>query len=102
MEHSGFWAMLSKKETEETAPVLKQVSEASARPNWGFRGATGVLSTTGDLFRWQQALFANASRGTVLEVPTKISTLTILNLRSRVPIDNPTHWHVRRKASTGY
>jgi CubicO group peptidase (beta-lactamase class C family) len=63
MEHSGFWAMLSKTETEETAPVLKQVSEASARPNWGFRGATGVLSTTGDLFRWQQALFAGRILG---------------------------------------
>jgi len=25
-------------------------------PNWGFRGATGIFSTTGDLYRWQAAL----------------------------------------------
>ena len=58
MKHSGFWGTLSKKEAQETAFVRKPVSGANAGPNWGFRGATGVLSTTGDLFRWQQALFA--------------------------------------------
>lgn len=29
-------------------------------PNWGFRGATGIFSTTGDLYRWHQALQAGA------------------------------------------
>jgi len=44
--------------------VLKQVSEASARPNWGFRAARPAFSPpTGDLFRWQQALFAGRILG---------------------------------------
>ena len=27
--------------------------------NWGFRGGVGMYSTAADLFKWQQALFAN-------------------------------------------
>lgn len=63
MKHSGFWGMLSKKEAAATAALLREISEDAALPNWGFRGATGVLSTTEELFRWQQALFAGRILG---------------------------------------
>ncbi len=33
------------------------------KENWGFRGATGVITTTGDLYRWYQGLHS----GSILE-----------------------------------
>ena len=40
--------------------------------NWGFRGATGMFGTTEDLYKWQEALFAN-------RVLSKESTAKLLN-----------------------
>ena len=58
MEHSGFWGMVNRKEEKGIASVKTQRTGSVAGPNWGYRGAIGVLSTTEDLFHWQQAVFA--------------------------------------------
>jgi CubicO group peptidase (beta-lactamase class C family) len=81
MTHSGFWAMLSKRDARETASVLKVPSGDVARPNWGLRGATGVLSTSRDLYRWQQALFtgqilSNSAREKMLRGYIKLDDKT--------------------------
>lgn len=51
LTQTGFWG-----EDPAVAEIPGEVPEASLRPNWGFRGATGISSTTGDLYRWFLAL----------------------------------------------
>jgi len=54
--HTGFWGP---REHPEVAPIRGQFADsANIRPNWGFRGATGMFSTSGDLYRWNEALQA--------------------------------------------
>lgn len=53
LTRTGFWGEAS---AEPVAEITGEVPEASLRPNWGFRGATGISSTTGDLHRWYLAL----------------------------------------------
>lgn len=53
LTRTGFWGESS---AEPVAEIPGEVPEASLRPNWGFRGATGISSTTGDLYRWHLAL----------------------------------------------
>ena len=56
LEHTGFWGP---REHPEVAPIRGQFADsANMRPNWGFRGATGMFSTSGDLYRWNEALHA--------------------------------------------
>jgi CubicO group peptidase (beta-lactamase class C family) len=56
LEHTGFWGP---REHPEVAPIRGQFADSmNARPNWGFRGATGMFSTAGDLYRWYEALHA--------------------------------------------
>jgi CubicO group peptidase (beta-lactamase class C family) len=69
MKHTGFWGY------QDDAPIVPIANTAQLRnqkptifrdgkgvANWGYRGATGVFSTTEDLYLWLQAL----SNGTVL------------------------------------
>lgn len=56
LSSTGFWGGPGH---ERVAPIPGEVSESNRRPNWGFRGATGIYSTTGDLYRWYQALQEN-------------------------------------------
>jgi CubicO group peptidase (beta-lactamase class C family) len=56
LSHTGFWGGPGH---ESVAPIPGEVSESSRQPNWGFRGATGIYSTTGDLYRWYRALQEN-------------------------------------------
>lgn len=55
---TGFWEGPGH---EKVAPIPKpgDIPESSRRPNWGYRGATGIYSTTGDLYRWYRALEEN-------------------------------------------
>jgi CubicO group peptidase (beta-lactamase class C family) len=56
LKHTGFWGP---HEHPEVAPIRGQFADsANVRPNWGFRGATGMFSTAGDLYRWNEALHA--------------------------------------------
>ena len=56
LTHTGFWGP---HEHPEVAPIRGQFADsANSRPNWGFRGATGMFSTAGDLYRWNEALHA--------------------------------------------
>ena len=54
MTHTGFWGFESSQDRIAPLPGF----QGERRPNWGFRGATGVRSTTGDLHRWCRALMA--------------------------------------------
>lgn len=58
LQRTGFWGGPGH---EKVAPIPKpgDIPESSRGPNWGFRGATGIYSTTGDLYRWYQALQEN-------------------------------------------
>lgn len=49
LEHTGFWAAPS---AAMVAPLARELDPSVRVANWGFRGATGVHSTTGDLYRW--------------------------------------------------
>lgn len=52
--HTGFWGPA---EHPEVADILGGAPDSTvARPNWGFRGATGMYSTAADFYRWYRAL----------------------------------------------
>jgi CubicO group peptidase (beta-lactamase class C family) len=53
LRRTGFWGSPGH---ESVAEIRSEMDEAVRRPNWGFRGATGIFSTTGDLLRWYTAL----------------------------------------------
>ncbi|MCU0487152.1 MAG: beta-lactamase family protein [Anaerolineales bacterium] len=66
--NTGFWGGSGH---ETVAEIHGEVEPAVRQANWGFRGAVGMFSTTGDLFRWYEALqtdtvLSSASRGRVL------------------------------------
>ncbi len=52
---TGFWGPA---EHPEVAPVLAAppLDSDLLRPNWGYRGATGMYSTAADLYAWSSAL----------------------------------------------
>jgi CubicO group peptidase (beta-lactamase class C family) len=65
---TGFWGMEGH---NKVAEIHGEVDEIVRQPNWGFRGAVGMFSTTGDLFRWHLALqrdqvLTSASRAKLL------------------------------------
>jgi CubicO group peptidase (beta-lactamase class C family) len=67
MRQTGFWGLPG----DETVAVIRRDPARARRPNWGFRGATGISSTPADLYQWYLALQANrvlteASRRTLL------------------------------------
>lgn len=53
MARTGFWGEAT---ASPVAEIHGKVDESSRKPNWGFRGGTGIYSTTGDLYRWFEAL----------------------------------------------
>ena len=53
LTRTGFWGHA---DGVPVAQIHGEVSAQNQNPNWGFRGATGIYSTTGDLHRWHQAL----------------------------------------------
>lgn len=75
LTETGFWAQPGHESVAEiSGPVDAQVRG----PNWGFRGATGMFSTTRDLHRWHLALRAkrvlsDESRRRLLEPQVTIS-----------------------------
>lgn len=56
MTHTGFWGVASTSPRNVVAPSLRQADSRIAAANWGYRGATGLRSTVGDLYRWSNAL----------------------------------------------
>jgi CubicO group peptidase (beta-lactamase class C family) len=54
---TGFWADPIPSGEPQIAPTLKVIHPVA---NWGFRGATGMYSTTADLDRWRRALDSSA------------------------------------------
>jgi CubicO group peptidase (beta-lactamase class C family) len=72
MTQTGFWAERLAKGESPIAPMRRDVPPGNKLPNWGFRGSTGMFSTTGDLYKWQQALFADK----VLTKPSRVRLLT--------------------------
>ena len=51
MLETGFW--------KEKAQIAGTKEKITIKPDWGFRGATGMFSTVGDLYKWQQSLFTD-------------------------------------------
>jgi len=49
---TGFWG----EPTTHGALIAPTMRPIEPTPNWGFRGATGMYSTTTDLYRWTRAL----------------------------------------------
>jgi CubicO group peptidase (beta-lactamase class C family) len=58
LTQTGFWGMVREVDRPLLAEMLAPVPDSALAPNYGFRGATGMYSTAGDLLRWQQQLFA--------------------------------------------
>lgn len=55
LKNTGFWG----EKNVLIADTKKEISSDVKMPNWGFRGSGGMYSTATDLYKWQQALFAN-------------------------------------------
>ena len=62
MTHTGFWGVAATSPENDVAPSGLENDSKIAAANWGYRGATGLRSTVGDLYRWSDAL----DRGMVL------------------------------------
>ncbi len=54
MFRTGFWGYVG--DAADAADLRKSPPGWSRPPNYGVRGASGILSTTGDLYRWTRAL----------------------------------------------
>ena len=74
LRSTGFWGP---REHPEVAVIRSAPADTNnLRPNWGFRGGTGMFSTTGDLYRWNAALedgrvISKTSVGTLFEAHTR-------------------------------
>lgn len=55
MKNTGFWG----EKNGLIAETKVAISADIKMPNWGFRGSGGMSSTAKDLYKWQQALFAD-------------------------------------------
>ncbi len=55
LAHTGFWGL---PESTTVAAILNHPARPPAvmRPNWGYRGATGMYATAEDLHRWYRTL----------------------------------------------
>jgi CubicO group peptidase (beta-lactamase class C family) len=67
MQKTSFWGELPDAVAAVARPVAREVS----LPNWGYRGAVGIASTSGDLLRWVRVLMA----GSVLSRPSVVEML---------------------------
>ena len=56
MAHTGFWGDPPTPHQHVVAPFVQPDDPSIAAANWGYRGATGLRSTVGDLHRWSDAL----------------------------------------------
>lgn len=55
LNNTRFWG-----ETVSTASFAPVAKRPVLAPNWGYKGATGISSTAGDLYRWHLALMGDA------------------------------------------
>lgn len=55
MKNTGFWG----EPNVLIADTKREITADVKMPNWGFRGGVGMYSTATDLFKWEQALFAD-------------------------------------------
>ena len=60
MRHSAFWGEPIEQGTI-VPPVAAPFQGGTPEPNWGFRGATGMRASVGDLFAWVQSLAGDGS-----------------------------------------
>lgn len=59
MSQTGFWGDSLANRRTPIAQMLRDIPVGNQVANWGFRGAVGMSSTTGDLYKWQQALLSD-------------------------------------------
>lgn len=55
MNNSGFWGEAAESGTY-VPPMITPLADVALRPNWGFRGATGMRASVQDLFAWTRLL----------------------------------------------
>ncbi|MCP5053830.1 MAG: beta-lactamase family protein [bacterium] len=79
MTRTGFWGEALPKDEPPIAYTLQELTADDKLPSWGFRGGTGMFSTTGDLYKWYRALQANK----VLKEPGKKKLFTPYSSTSR-------------------
>jgi CubicO group peptidase (beta-lactamase class C family) len=72
MSRTGFWGDAPAKGERPVAHTLKEIGPDIRSPNWGFRGATGMISTVGDLYKWHRAL----SSDRVLKASSRVKLLS--------------------------
>lgn len=58
MRQTAFWGNVNYDKPKQFAQIRGEISKEKLSPNWGFKGADGIISTTGDLYLWYQALRA--------------------------------------------
>jgi len=75
--HTGFWGPI---DHPEVADILhmNSIDSSVLQPNWGYRGARGMYSTSGDLYKWYVAL--NEQR---ILSPVDVQRLFTPHVRSR-------------------
>ncbi len=80
MSQTGFWGEESGDRKVKMAAISGIVSANNQKANWGFRGATGISSTSGDLYKWHRSLLADtviskASREKLLQPYVKAGNI---------------------------
>lgn len=58
MSQTGFWGETGNR-IGRIAPITGKITAQGKVANWGFRGATGISSTSGDLYKWHRALLTD-------------------------------------------
>lgn len=92
LRSTGFWGP---REHPEVAVIRTPPADTNnMRPNWGFRGGTGMFSTAGDLYRWNAAL----EDGRVLS-KTSVMTLFEAHTRTKKGIGVGYGWFTSRTAA---
>jgi CubicO group peptidase (beta-lactamase class C family) len=91
LSRTGFWG----EPTGTNGPIAAMIKPKEVKPNWGFRGATGIYSTVGDLYKWQKALFAK-------QVLTRASTEKLLTPYVTMPRGKAGYgWFISETEKTG-
>jgi CubicO group peptidase (beta-lactamase class C family) len=59
ISQTGFWDETGGNRQGQIAPIIGEISAKNKEANWGYRGGTGISSTSGDLYQWHRALLTD-------------------------------------------
>lgn len=64
MDESTFWGLVDATDPVRFAQILEPTLDPPMySPNWGFRGAAGIWSSAGDLYRWYRPVWRGSLLG---------------------------------------